>query len=671
MLTSKPPRRQLSRRRFMRLGAATGAAGLAAAVGYGVESTDLPAPYANPATGDDALGAGLPRPDVPLLLVINPRSANTFGRYLGEILRAEGLNAFRVARLDQLDRDYLANYALVLLGEGALDANEVALLTDYVASGGALIAMRPDPQLAGLLGVAFTGGQTADGYLRIVDEHSVCQGIAATMLQFHGPADHMRLDGAGALAWLYSDATTATSFPLITLHNAGKGKAALWAFDLARSVALTRQGNPEWANQERDDLEGIRACDMFMGWIDLERIAIPQADEQQRLLANLIHELCAGAGPMPRLWYFPSGASAVLVTTGDSHINPVSVIEDVLARVERYGGRMSVYYTPPFTDAARRIVRKARWWMSDWPLVGGLLDPGPAVPKPAHVAAWRARGHEFGMHPFVEMGVAEGYHALWNHFLKLGYGPVSPTVRTHRILWKGWVETARVQARYGIRMNLDYYHVGPALRNAHGEWVYGHMTGSGLPLRFIDETGTILNVYQQHTHLVDEHLLDIFAASASLSAEEAIAVSQRLIRDSLRRFPAALGMQCHIDPFQMSGQKAANVARWLEGSLAYAAEHNVPILSAEQWLAFIEARSSAEIGEYVWEGGAGRLSFRIALQGAPEIMLPLYHAGRRMGQVQVNGSAVAYRERVLGGQRYAAIVVPAGRHTIQISYAGR
>ena len=102
----------------------------------------------------------------------------------------------------------------------------------------------------------------------------------------------------------------------------------MFAYDLARSIVYTRQGNPAWAGQERDGLLPIRSNDMFFGnaagdsqpdWVDLNKVAIPQADEQQRLLANLILEMNREGTPLPRFWYFPDDHKAVVVMTGDDH----------------------------------------------------------------------------------------------------------------------------------------------------------------------------------------------------------------------------------------------------------------------------------------------------------------------------------------------------------------
>ncbi len=139
------------------------------------------------------------------------------------------------------------------------------------------------------------------------------------------------LGEASAVATLYSDANTATQNPAVTLRDVGTngGQAAAFTYDLARSVVYTRQGNPAWAGDERDGQSGpIRSDDLFYGakagdvqpdWIDLSKVSIPQADEQQRLLANLIGQMNLDKKPLPRFWYFPGGEEAAVIMTGDDH----------------------------------------------------------------------------------------------------------------------------------------------------------------------------------------------------------------------------------------------------------------------------------------------------------------------------------------------------------------
>jgi hypothetical protein len=674
-----PDRPRISRRRFLKLAGAAGALAVPTGLSYYLwceAKGDLPpdvSPYAPLEVVERWPSASAEAS--PILLLINEHADNPFGLYLAEILRAEGLNCFQTARTFDLNDAPLERYDLVLLAEGSLSEDQVDLLEAYVTRGGRLVAMRPDARLASLFGVGRVEGSTVEGYMKVVAGHPIGRGIATETLQFHGAADHYRLDGAQPIAWLASQADSLTGLPALTFHRYGQGQAALWAFDLARSVAYTRQGNPAWANEERDGVKGIRAADMFKGWVDLDRLSIPQADEQQRLLANLLSALTQDARPLPRLWYFPGAAETILIATGDSHGNPASAIEDLLTRVEKRAGHMSIYYTAYPTSDLRRAVKKALLAMMELPLIEAT-SIGQHGPTPAQVADWRTRGHEFGLHPYVEQGLDAGWRRYWQEFTGMGYGPVSPTTRTHRVLWEGWVETARAQAGYGIRLNVDHYHLGAAFRDEAGEWPCGYFTGSGLPMKFVDERGRILNTYQQPTQLADEHLLVmpwVTGEVPGLTAEEAIEVSRTLLRRSLEGAYGAITAQFHVDPFAIGGQAGNDEARWLEGTLDYAVAQGIPIWSTLQWLRFVEVRHDANLAQVQWHAASRRLSFDLVAQAVPgtelSVMIPLQHAGTRLVQTEVDGVPVEHRTRELGGVGYGWVSVSAGFHQMAAAYA--
>jgi hypothetical protein len=671
-------RRKISRRRFLKLAGAAGAVGIPTLLGYGLlreakgEAPPSGSPYAPVEVMEDWPSRSAAAS--PILVLINEHADNPFGLYLAEILRVEGLNCFQIAHASDLGNAPLEWYDLVLLAEGPLTNDQVALLEGYVTQGGRLVAMRPDARLASLFGVERAAGSTDEGYVQVEASHPIGRGIATEALQFHGTADHYRLAGAQVVAWLLSDANTRTDFPALTVHRHRRGQAALWPFDLARSVAYTRQGNPAWANQERDGVEGVRAADMFKGWVDLDRLGIPQADEQQRLLANLLSVLSQDARPLPRLWYFPGAAQTMFIATGDSHGNPASAIEDVLARVEGRGGHMSIYYTVYPSSDLRRAAKKALLPMAKLPLVEDVLA-GQHGPTPAQVADWRGRGHEFGLHPYVEDGLDAGWRRYWQEFTGVGYGPVSPTTRTHRVLWEGWVETARVQAARGIRLNLDYYHFGPAFWYEAGKGPCGYFTGSGLPMKFIDERGRILHIYQQLTQLADEHLLAlpwITGYEPRLTAGEAIEVSRTLLRRSLDGAYGAITAQFHVDPFVLGGQAASEEAHWLEGTLDYAAVQGIPIWSAKEWLRFTEIRHDARLEEVMWHQATKCLSFGLKAYDAPDVelsvMVPSQHGDAQLVQMEVDGLALEHRARKLGRVNYGWLSVGAGTHEVVATY---
>ena len=93
--------------------------------------------------------------------------AKPFGIYLGEILRNEGLNAFTTIDVAFLSPALLSGFDVVVLGESPLNAAQVTTLTGWVNGGGNLVAMRPDKQLAGLLGLTTPAARAANAYLKV------------------------------------------------------------------------------------------------------------------------------------------------------------------------------------------------------------------------------------------------------------------------------------------------------------------------------------------------------------------------------------------------------------------------------------------------------------------------------------------------------------------------
>jgi hypothetical protein len=673
----------INRRHFLKGAGIAGLVGVPALLGARLlaESQGDPLPDASPlaapvqpsASGEEIRAAHI-------VVLSNTAAQPNFAPFLGEILRAEGVLGFVEASLAGFDWAALRPEQTVLLGEGTLSLEQAGQLRAHVERGGGLIAMRPHFLLADVLGVRRSAGNTDDGYLR-TSQHAIAAGIDPGPLQVHAPAEHYRATNADVIAWLCDGAGEISDHPAVTLRtlDAGssnsRGMAAMWAFDLARSVVYTRQGNPAWANQDRDGLDGIRACDMFVGWIDLDRIQVPQADEQQRLLVNLLDAISQrrpAVAPLPRLWYFPERADSLLVATGDSHTNPPGAIERVLQQVEQRGGTMSVYYSPEQIDAPRRAVRRAREWASALPLIGPRLSSDQHV-TPADADGWRARGHEFALHPYVEGGLEAGWREYWDAFTGLGLGRFDST-RTHRVLWSGWTDTAQVQAGYDVRMNMDYYHVGPAFQKPDGEWAYGYFTGSGLPMRFVDGRGQLLNIYQQLTPLVDEQVLTMPWASnlSKMDVASAVAISQDLIDRAINGAFAAISTQFHIDPFAIPGPWMSDALQWLGATLDYCEEKGMPIWSAERWTRFTQARSNATTTAREWDAEKQTLTFELALDAGADakiaLLIPARHGAARLVQFDVDGETAATAERQVGGIAYAEALLPGGAHSVAVMY---
>jgi hypothetical protein len=269
-------------------------------------------------------------PGGPALVVTT--SGNLFSSYYAEILRTEGFNAFATADLSSVTSATLAGYDLVILGETTLTTAQVSMFTDWVTAGGSLIAMRPDKQLAGLLGLNDAAATLANGYMLVNTASSPGAGIVGQTMQFHGTADRYTLSGATSVATLYSDAATARRRTCGDGHERGSNGSGTGRRVHVRSrasIVQMRQGNPAWAGQERDGRRRSAATTCSSadrgraaGLGDLSKVAIPQADEQQRLLCEPHPEtMKRQQEAAAALLVLPAGSRRSSSCTGDDHGN--------------------------------------------------------------------------------------------------------------------------------------------------------------------------------------------------------------------------------------------------------------------------------------------------------------------------------------------------------------
>ena len=437
-------------------------------------------------------------PGGPILVITSLSS--TYGKFYAEILRTEGLNEFAVADIGTVTQTTLSAYDVVILaGPMALTAGQVGIFSTWVNSGGNFIAMRPGPELDALLGLTSTAGTLSNGYMLVDTSTAAGNGIVSLPMQFHGLANAYTLNGSAKVATLYTNPTTATSNPAVTLRNVGTsgGHAAAFAYDLATSIVYTRQGNPGWASQERDGLSPIRSDDKFYGdatgdpqadWVDLNTlVSVPQADEQQRLLANLILQMNLARKPLPRFWYFPRGKKAVVVMTGDDHGNG--------GTPGRFNQQISA--SPAGCNVANwECVRSTSYI---------FVEPQNFTNSEA--ANYAAQGFEIGLHintdcsDFTPASLDTIYSQQIADFNNSYPSvPALSTQRHHCIAWSDWVTAAKTQLKYGMRLDATYYFWPPGWTQDRP----GHFTGSAMPMRFADLDGTLINVYNAPTQMTDE-----------------------------------------------------------------------------------------------------------------------------------------------------------------------
>lgn len=574
-------------------------------------------------------------PGGPILVLSSP--VNPFSRYTVEILRTEGLNCFDATDISRLTPSMLDDHDVVILGEVPVTESQVVMLEDWVRSGGVLIAFKPAPALNPLLGISGFGSTVSDKYILVHTASGPGKGIVGETIQFHGTANQYALKDAVSIAALYSDSATASGYPAVTLREVGAngGKAVAFAYDLARSVVYTRQGNPAWAGQKRDGaIDPIRSDDLFFpNWIDLGKVAIPQADEQQRLLANIILQGNLHRKPLPRFWYLPRDLKAAIVMTGDDHGT-----NETAGRFNQYA---QMGHNSPEDIADWKAIRATSY-----------IYPYTRITN-AEAAIYEAMGFEIALHPttnctnYTARSLDMVFDSQLKEFTAKFPGISAPvTNRMHCLAWSDWATMPKIEAQNGIRLNTSYYY-WPAT------WIQnrpGMFTGSGIPMRFADKDGSLIDNYQLATQMTDESGIDV-----------ANFCNQVLDK--------AIGREGYYGVFCANMHTDTAIHKGSNAIIASARIRRIPVISAKQLLTWLDGRNNSFFQNITWENN--RLQFVITARHAARnlrAMLPLYSAGGQLRSITADGQRVVFTTQTIKGMQYAFFSAAGGTHTYVADY---
>jgi len=567
-----------------------------------------------------------------------------FGAYTGEILKAEGFNEFIIDSLtdNKITPAYLTRFDLVILSETPVTKEQNALLSDFVKNGGNLIAFRPDKQLSDLFGLIQTNTSINDGYIKIDTLKDTGSGLVGETMQFHGSSDIYKLNGGEEVAALFLNAAYSTGFPSVVANNYGSGHAAAFTYNLPKSIIYTRQGNPDWAGEERDKVDGPTATDLFYPlngeaqWNNPVKIAIPQADEQMRLLSHIIEKFAGYKKPIPRFWYFPEQYKCIFIFTIDGEDSRETDIDNEIADVQGKGGNATLYE------------------------IGTYINPST-------VKEWRADGNEVAIHyndvpnyanpTYSNMNTV--FDAMTANF-RNAYGISPKTVRNHWVVWcskdsaqrKQFAEQAAIEEKYGLGLDCNYYQFGG--NKVYPNWVgdVGHFTGSGIPMKFADVTGRILDIYQSNTQLPDETWLEM-----NIESKSKILIDRSLDEENYTYINA----NYHTWYWPECREPGLRV-------LDYCKSRGVPIWTAERVYEFLKMKDEASFSNLKWSGNTLTflLSSAIDNRDGLTFLLPENHDGSKISSIKVDGRTIKLTKNIIKGYEYAFITISPGK-TYEIS----
>ena len=174
-------------------------------------------------------------------------------------------------------------------------------------------------------------------------------------------------------------------------------------------------------------------------------------------------------------------------------------------------------------------------------------------------------------------------------------------------------------------------------------------TGSGMPMRFADLDGSMIDVYQAATQMTDES-----------------GQSYPFTIDTL--LDRALGPEGYYGVFTANMHTDDPSSSGADAIVASAQARGVPVVSSRQMLTWLDGRNNSSFGSITWN--SNKLDFTINhASGANGLraMVPTSSAVGLLTGVKLNGTGIATTTRTIKGHEYAFFDAAPG--TYEASYA--
>ncbi|MBM3264986.1 MAG: hypothetical protein FJY97_16390 [candidate division Zixibacteria bacterium] len=487
------------------------------------------------------------------ILVLAERSDQWFAspEAYAELLRLEGINDVDTAYVEDLTPTLLEGRSVVWLGPSDPSPDAVKALIDHVYSGGGLICCMPGEAMAKALGLEPQLKGQMDGRLPVA-----LDGFPDTGLPIKGWSAFYRVGrdaGCTDVMSLQDRRGDATGFPAVVELSEGDGAIAVLAYDPVSVVYLLRQGNPLLAGCRSSGFARMRPSDLFDGWQDERDFSWPVADLHGHFARELIHRVWPAGSTLPWLWYFPDGADSLLVFTSDDDWSTRPQFERLIDACETFDARLTFYLVQEKSVMDRM-------WMEELAGRGFDFSIHPDLPPPT-LSLWDGR---LGAHV--------------RQFCDTYGRPPGSSVRNHCITWAGYLEGARIEARHGFTFDTNCFSLLP-----QGKY---YLNGAGLPMRFVDTSGTVLPVFQLPTQFSDETTLggQGFPFSLNLTPEQGIDLITGLIGRNTGPVASMMCINAHPVSF------ATYSAPLWEPVLSFARDSGVPVWDVGRFARFWEAR---------------------------------------------------------------------------------
>lgn len=556
--------------------------------------------------------------------------------YLREILHVFGLcGAERMSTQDALR---IANPAtdLLIMPPGS----DRSTLDDFLQAGGNAIAIRPDDDVVGMAGLHCTVEEDKPARLRIVQP--ICSGARGEPLWTLGPRNvYEPMPPENVLAYLFEPGNPNSESIGIARCAIGAGSLTIFAYDPATCMKQLRQGLPARANFTPEDLIP-RSVHLHQPDAPQDTGWRPTADLHALAFCEVVKGLLATHAPVPTLWHIPNGKPAIVIFSGDEDGAPQEDNRHEMDDVEAYGGSMSLSVIPGETSITRE-----------------------------HIADYTRRGHTISVHPDLlstrgkspaeQLAKAEADVLSF----KEQFGQPVRTVRNHCTMWPGYLDLPELWEQLGIGMDANCF----ASRYLQSpDWGPYANVDAAIPLPFVREDGSLIDVYQQPTQINDDVTSEpTVGYSQKFSAEQFEWIARRIVEDAVRFFHAPLCVNFHPWSYRRYSTRQGQTIMRL------ANEFGIPIWSLDRWHDFWRARATWRVQDFKWDGEC--LSY--TLTGKPceglSSTLPLTFRNRHLSTLTLNSDNTPFQTVEQFQYPVAQAALPDGVEVVKIvaEYSGR
>ena len=188
----------------------------------------------------------------------------------------------------------------------------------------------------------------------------------------------------------------------------------------------------------------------------------------------------------------------------------------------------------------------------------------------------------------------------------------------------------------------------------------GNFTGSGLVMKFADQTGSLVNIYQHLNNVYDQQYMEHKDSLGFYNCFKGL--MDRSLKNEVYSY---ISVKAHNNEYYFSKTPLMNM-------LDYANANDIPVWNPVKLLEFLQAKDEATFTNIKWKDQK-QLSFKIrsALKHPNDFscMIPYFFKENKLYEITVEGAKQSFLIRRVKGSDYAFLTIkPGADYDVVVNY---